>query len=221
MSFFKENFITILLISLILIILFGIVFFMYKISNDYNKEKIDIAEIPKYEPIIDDSKNIVEKEKESKVVNSSSTETRNKQTTLNKIANIFNNCNVSREMIEEGYTMNAIATENKIIINSSGKGVSFNVEFILENNILYTEITYNQVDNRIAFSRMTLAVILVDCVAQLKGHEDRALSKALSDEAAKYYTIDNEGVELKQLADKQCVLLEADLNSDFSFLNDR
>lgn len=220
MSFFKENFITILLISLIVIILFGIVFFMYKISKDYNKEKIDIAEMPIYEqPTIGDGKDIIEKE--NKAGNSTNTKTSNKQTTLNKIANIFNNCNASREMIEEGYTMNATATENKIIIYSSGKGVSFNVEFILENNILYTEITYNQVDNKIAASRLTLAVILIDCVGQLKGHEDRALSKALSAGDAKYYTIDNEGVELKQLADKQCVLLEADLNSDFSFLKNR
>ena len=121
-------------------------------------------------------------------------------------------------MREQGYTFNAIASGDKITVFSSGNGLSFNIEFILNNNILYTEVLYNQADSRITAINLTLAIALVDCIGQVKGYPEGALTEALSNETAMNYTIENEGIEIKQLDNSQNIYVKVDLNSSFSFV---
>lgn len=222
MNFIKENFVTILLVSLILIILLGFGFFIYKITIDDDNNNIEIAEMPEFIPNIDNN-TVIDEEDNTKEIISSTTfdeaDTQINDSTLSSIANTFNSCNASQKMRLQDYTMNAMATENKITVFSSGDGLNFNIEFILDNNILYTEIMYNETDPRITAIKVTLAVILVDCVGQVKGYPDGTLSTALGDEVAMNYTIENEGVEIRQLANGKDMVVKVDLNNNFSFLN--
>lgn len=222
MNFIKENLVTILLVSLILIILLGFGLFIYRITNEYDGNNTDIAEIPQSMPIIDNNSVMEEQESSKEEIESITVEkkdTQIKESTLSKIANIFNGCNASQKMRLQGYTMNAMATENKITVFSSGDGLNFNIEFILDNNILYTEIMYNETEPKITAIKVTLAVILVDCVGQVKGYPDGTLSTALGDEVALNYTIEHEGVEMKQLPNGKDMAVKVDLNSNFSFLD--
>ena len=222
MNFIKENFVTILLVSLILIILLGFGFFIYKITIEDDNNNIEITEMPEFIPIIDNNSVIDEEDNTKEIISSTTfdeTDTQINDSTLSSIANTFNSCNASQKMRLQGYTMNAMATENKITVFSSGDGLNFNIEFILDNNILYTEIMYNETDPRITAIKVTLAVILVDCVGQVKGYPDGTLSTALGDEVAMNYTIENEGVEIKQLANGNDMVVKVDLNNNFSFLN--
>lgn len=220
MNFIKENFSTIILISLIIIILLllGIGFFIYKVASDNNN--VDIAETPENILNINTSyDSVMEKqERTPKIVNSVTDETVATQSTLSQIANIFNTCNASQRMRSQGYTMDAVATQNKITVFSSGDGLSFNVDFILDNNILYTKIIYNQADPRVNAVEVMLAVILVDCVGQVNGYPDGVLSNALGNDDAMNYTIENEGVEIRQLDNGKDMIVKVDLNSNFSFL---
>ena len=222
MNFIKENFVTVLLVSLILIILLGFGFFIYKIAIEDDNNNIEIAEMPEFIPIIDNNSVIDEVDSTKEIISSTTfdeTDAQINDSILSNIANTFNSCSASQKMRLQGYTMNAMATENKITAFSSGDGLNFNIEFILDNNILYTEIVYNETDPRITAIKVTLAVILVDCVGQVKGYPDGILSAALGDEVAMNYTIENEGVEIKQLANGKDMVVKVDLNSNFSFLN--
>lgn len=222
MNFIKDNFVTILLVSLILIILLGFGFFIYKITIEDDNNNIEITEMPEFIPIIDNNSMIDEEDNTKEIISSTTfdeTDTQINDSTLSNIANTFNSCNASQKMRLQGYTMNAMATENKITVFSSGEGLNFNIEFILDNNILYTEIMYNETDPRITAIKVTLAVILVDCVGQVKGYPDGTLSTALGDEVAMNYTIENEGVEIKQLANGNDMVVKVDLNNNFSFLD--
>ena len=195
---------------------------IYKITIEDDNNNIEIAEIPEFIPIIDNNSMIDEEDNTKEIISSTTfdeTDTQINDSTLSNIANTFNSCNASQKMRLQGYTMNAMATENKITVFSSGEGLNFNIEFILDNNILYTEIMYNETDPRITAIKVTLAVILVDCVGQVKGYPDGTLSTALGDEVAMNYTIENEGVEIKQLANGNDMVVKVDLNNNFSFLD--
>lgn len=231
MNFIKENLVTILLVFLILILVFGLGVAIYKIITEDNKDDIEIAEvserpeISEFMQLIDDENSILNEEENTNEIISSTTvdekniQTKDKDITLSKIANIFNNCYTSQIIRLQGYPINAMATDNTITVASSADGVNFFVtEFILDNNILYTEVMYNDADSRITAIKVILAVALIDSVGQIKGYPEKMLSKALGEEVAMNYTIEKEGVEIKQLNDSGMVL-KVDLNSDFSFLN--
>lgn len=114
--------------------------------------------------------------------------------------------------------MNASVSKNEIFISSSGDNLYFNVNFKKEDNILYSEILYDLVDNRKTAIKMYLAIILADCVGQVKGYSEREITKALSDKNALNYTIENEGIEMKKKNDETGILIKIDLNNDFSSL---
>lgn len=220
----EENFVTIVLVSLILIILFGIGFFAYKITSDSDNNKVNVTGRAESMPFINDDNNSVMEEQENtkqiiETITVDEKDTQINDSTLSKIANIFNSCNASQKMRLQGYTINAIATDNKITVVSSGDGLFLNIEFILDNNILYTEVMYNEIDPKITAVKVTLAVIVVDCVGQVKGYPDGTFSTALGDEVAMNYTIENEGIEIKQLSNGKGMVVKVDLNSKFSFLD--
>lgn len=221
MNFIKENLVTILLVSLIIIIilLFGLYIYIYIITSKYNNY---IVETPQNMLIIDNN-SVLEKEENTEETMESITvvekDTQLEESTLSKIANIFNICNASQNIRLHGYTMNAMSTENRIEVSSSGNGHYFNIEFILYNNILYTEIMYNEDDPRITAIKVILAIILVDCVGQVKGYPDGTLFTALGDEVAMNYTIEKEGVEIKQLVNGDGIVVKVDIDSNFTFLD--
>lgn len=219
MNFIKENLVTILLVFLIIIIILLFGLYIYIITSKYNNY---IAEKPQNMLIIDNN-SVLEKEESTEETMESITvvekDTQLEESTLSKIANIFNICNASQNIRLHGYTMNAMSTENRIEVSSSGNGLYFNIEFILYNNILYTEIMYNEDDPRITAIKLILAIILVDCVGQVKGYPDGTLFTALRDEVAMNYTIEKEGVEIKQLVNGDGIVVKVDIDSNFSFLD--
>ena len=135
---------------------------------------------------------------------------------LDHIANKYNSCSATQEMRAKGYTMNATKQDNKILLSSSGVGINYSVEFILNNNILSTEIL---ITDSIGQAKMICAVVLADCIAQLKGYSERTLTNALNDEISATYTLSNQGIELRPLENTQGMSLKVDLSKDFSFLN--
>ena len=137
---------------------------------------------------------------------------------LIQIADRYNSCSVTQEMRQLGYTMDAIAEGNRINVVSTGEGLYFNVSFLRNDNILSTEIRSNATDTRLIMIKILLGVTLVDCVAQVKGYPERTLTNALSEDAAMYYTLENEGVEMEVL-NNNGMAIRIDLNSDLSFLN--
>lgn len=138
---------------------------------------------------------------------------------LTQITNIFNNCNTVKQMIAQGYTMSASARTNGITISSSGNGLYYTVEFELNNDILSTQIEYDKQEYRNSLIKLYLALPLVDSVGQMKGYADKTLFNALNKEEAKNYTLENEGVEIKNAPNSKDIIIRVDLNSDFSFLN--
>ena len=109
--------------------------------------------------------------------------------------------------------------ENKLKVFTSGDGLSFDIEFEIYDNILFTEIYCNEDEPRITAIELTLAISVVDCVGQMKGYPQRELAVALGAEQALNFTIDNEGIEMKQIEDGKKILVKVDLNSSFLFLN--
>lgn len=215
MKIIKENYITIILISVIITILLGLGVFIYKITNKYKNidNNITITEFQAISNTNNDisQKNIIVQERENDETFTNST--------LIQIASIFNNCNITQKMILQGYTMEATATPNEINVFSSGDGLAFNVKFILNDNVLSVKILYNDSDSRLTAIKSLLAVTLIDCVGQAKGFSDGALSTALGRDEAMNYTLENEGVEIKLLENSKGMEFRVDLNSNFLFLN--
>lgn len=217
MEFIKENLITILLVSLIIIILIILGIFLLKTSTkDENSGKLAASEIKEIIPNDD-----VEKEETSDttIIEDNYNTIQENDSKLVQIVNTFNSSNTAEQLRLQGYTLNAAILQDGITVFSSGEGLTFNIQFVLNNNILSTEIMYNHADSRITTIEMLLAIILIDSVGQNKGFPEQTLSTALAQQAAMNYTIENEGVEIKKLDNEQGVAIRVDLNSDFSFLN--
>ena len=147
MKFIKENSITILLVSLIIIILLALGIFIYKMTIEYNNNSnIVVEEIPttminnnmnESNKIIEQVEDEISKNKSNSIsVEENDRNTQIVESTLIQIANIFNNCNPTQEMKLQGYTMNATALDNEITVFSSGDGLSFSVEFMINDNIV-------------------------------------------------------------------------------------
>ena len=217
MGIIKENLATIVLVFLIIIILLVLGVFIYKmtVNNKNENANLIIKEVVENIPnnSVDEHSKVQEQVK-------SEVNTQTDDKTLVEIVNIFNNCSAKEELALQGYTISAIAVENRIIAFTSGYGLSFNIEFILNDNILSTQIINNEADPRITAIRLTLAVLLLDCVGQMKGYPEKALSGTLSaDKKALNYTVENEGIEMKRLDSGEGIQVRVDINSKFSFLN--
>ena len=219
MEAIKENLITIVLIFIIIIVSIAFGIFMYNIAiRNFNTNDFKVQEISDLNEGINENV-IVEPEIEEINNSTNPEEGQSNEIVLTEIANIFNNCKSTQEMIERGYTMEAYASENDITIVSSGDGLVFYVQFVLNDNILSSEIEYIDLNSGLTAIKSMLAVKLVDCVGQTKGFADGELLNSLGNEEAMNYTIENEGVEIKQLADNKGMSIKVDLNSNFSFLN--
>ena len=213
----KENIVTIILISLIVIVLLGFGLLVYSTMDDKNNN-IDLGEMPQSIQVINNTTINNKQEDINKAKDTVNIGENN--STLIEIANIFNNHDISKSMRLQGYEFDTIVTGNRITIVSSGDGVYFNVEFILDkNNILYTTIKYNAADPQITVAEALLANILLDCVGEVKGYPTGTLYKALSGDDYKNYTLEREGIEIKSIENSYDISIKVDLNNNFSFLN--
>lgn len=217
MEFIKENLLTIVLVSLIIIVFILLGIFAYKIgAKEKNEEEIKIAEVK--EDISNerpyDTQEVISGNTKIEENNSYSQE---KDTRLVQIANIFNSSNATEEMRLGGYTLNATALQDGITVFSSGDGLTFDIKFVLNDNVLSTKIIYNQTVPEASSIEMMLAIILIDSVGQMKGLPERTLIKdLLTNENSINYTIENNGIQVEQLDGNQGAIIKVDLESDFS-----
>ena len=216
----KDTLITILLILLIIIILSGLCIFAYKtIIVDTNNNIVNNT-VTQENVISNNNINnntiINQKTNEVSTVTSDSQED---DSTLTQIIDIFNNCYAANEMRSRGYSINATIINDDIYILSGGDGLSFTVKFVRNDNILSTEIDNTSSDTRMAYTQLLLSLMLVDCVIQTKGYPDRAFATTIADKESLDYTLENDGVEIKKSDDGNYILVNVDLDSDFSFLN--
>ena len=224
-NYVKENNSTVLLVSLIVLVLLIVGFIIYKVANNYYDNNIDNIEAAKAPEEISrktasDNDVIEKREKKSNTDEIVTKKTGTSESKLNQIAYIFRNCSFSKKMQSQGYIMNATVSQNKITVFTGGDGLSFNVDFTLKNNILYTKIIYNQDDPNTNAIELILAIALVDCVGQVNGHPEGVLFTALGNDEALNYTIENEGVEIRNADNGYDVIIKVDLNSSFSFLDE-
>lgn len=138
---------------------------------------------------------------------------------LIQIVNRYNSCSATQEMRQQGYTQYATNQGNNINIISSGDGLYFNVNFVCQDNILSTEVRVDATESREIIAKIMLGITLLDSVAQIKGYPERTLTNALNEDAAMYYTLENEGVEMEVLGNNEGMAIKIDLDSDLSFLN--
>ncbi len=214
----KEGLTIILIISFIILILLLLGIFIYILIREDNKnDNIDVAEASTSEVAI----NLGENKTEGLSLDGTvSTETDvNTDTRLTQMADIFNNSKFAQNMISQGYTINATPSGTGVNVSSSGDGLYFNVQFILNNNILSADISNNEVDARMVAIKLFLAVEFVDSAGQLRGFPEGALFNALGKEEYVNYTLENEGAEIKLIDDENKIVVRVNLNSDFSFLN--
>ena len=123
--------------------------------------------------------------------------------TLEEIANTFNNCSAVNEMAGYGAIFSATTSENKIIVSyetESEATVQFNtsIEYNLEGTILSTHIEGD--DNEVMIGMLS-SIMLVDSIGQLQGYEDGELYDTLNSNGIGNYTLENEGLEAKEISD--------------------
>lgn len=135
---------------------------------------------------------------------------------LNQIANKFNECKTTKGMIEQGYYMRAIVVENKINVNCSGIGIAITQVFEENENILTATIKKDVGTSEENIVKALLATVMFDCVGQVKGYSDGFLTQRLSGDESRYYTLENEGIEI---VEDNGIIMKIDLNSNFDFLN--
>lgn len=205
----KDNIVTIILIFLIIIVLFGVGFFIYNLIIKQNNKNTNY------------DVNISDNEIEKKVITTiedGKDKLEENQSKLFRIADLYNNCSIIKKVELEGYSSSALATNDSITISTAGGYVK--VVFILDdNNILNTKILYDQNDPNKTGLEIILASILFDCVAQEKGYPASALFKTITNNEALNYTIDKEGVETRQVENSYDFIFRIDLNSDFPCIN--
>ena len=214
-KFIKENLTTVLLMVFMAIILLIFIILIVKTKNNHDNKNVNITKVERIQ--VDnnsqaESKGDINERKENINIQSNNL-------TLSQIANYFNNSNFSQKMRLQGYTMDATVLNNKITICSVGEGLTFNIEFVLNDNILYTEVLYNKSNPEVTLTEVLIASSFVDCIGQMKGYAEGTLLKTLVGENCTKYTIEKEGVEIKNMISSYDISIKVDLNSNLSFLN--
>lgn len=138
---------------------------------------------------------------------------------LVKIVNEFNKSEIAITMFAQGNILTAIVSENEINIFGRLNNINTTVVFNLDGDILSTEIVNDRTNSQKTALSISYAMYLLDSIGKYKGYPEKAIIKAFNNEASKYYTIENEGVELKQDPITGNITIKADLSKDFSFLN--
>jgi len=138
---------------------------------------------------------------------------------LVKIVNEFNKSEIAITMFAQGNILTAIVSENEINVFGRLNNINTTVVFNLDGDILSTEIVNDRTNSQKTALSISYAMYLLDSIGKYKGYPEKAIIKEFNNEASKYYTIENEGVELKQDPITGNITIKADLSKDFSFLN--
>lgn len=153
-------------------------------------------------------------------ITSSLPEEKETDSRLIKIVNEFNSSDASTYMLAQGYVLTAIATGNNITVLGSGDGINTTVVFTLEGDILSTVIVNDTKNPQKPVLEILHAMSLLDSIGEYKGYPERTIINEFDKEESKYYTVENEGIEIKQDSDTGNAIIKVDLNKSFSFLND-
>ena len=230
----KDYIFTIFLILCIISVIGGLACYLFyfekdmsqslKIENNVvspiveNKEKNVVKnEIDKKETIENQEENVEKEENISSVEEKIDSEVEiYEKPTLDQIVNKFNLSDATKQMVMMGYSLRAIANQNKIVIVAGTTNLTLQQEFLLDNNILSTTIEKNKDESEVSAIKLLLATTLFDSVSQLKGHKVNALSNELMGDDFLSLTIENEGV---QVINEDVITMQIDIYNDFSFLN--
>lgn len=220
--------VTVLLVFFIILVFVILGVFVYKFNKDDENNSENIVE---QEQISSTEKNTNKKEnvsnsanenKSQENINNSVNEEDSIHTQiidqrLTEIANIFNSCDITKEMRAHGFMQSAMAIKDGIEIRSGNSHINCNINLKLENDILFAEILDDE-DEYVRLTKANLVIILVDCMGQIKGYPENAIIDVLWDESSSNYTLENEGIEIKRLENDQGGVIRVDLNSDFPFM---
>ncbi len=117
--------------------------------------------------------------------------------TLDQIVNSFNNCKSVKQIKElaDGNSLTASSTGNTLTITAATNDDSTEIVYTLSDNILSTTLAKDDLSGGIA------SLYLIDSIGQLQGYEDGELFSTLNSEKITNYTVDKEGIEIKNLED--------------------
>lgn len=121
---------------------------------------------------------------------------------LDKIAKKFNNSETVKSYKEYDYDIKAIVKGDTLVISTKNSDNQTSVTYDLVGNILSNE--------KIKTEDLMATIILVDSIGQLQGYKDGQLAENLNafpDEVSKY-TVDNEGLELKDKNDTMSIKID-------------
>lgn len=183
---------------------------VYKFTKYYKIAETTVNETQEVEEIKPSEKKIIKRVGED--------EEKEDESVLSQIANIFNNGKARDIMNEQGYIAYAKAKDDRIDMSVGQDHIRVSIEFILEDNILYIEVFYDEIEPMLSAAKMMASILVADCVGALKGYPEGALIKAVTKENAKNFTIENEGIEIRQLNSEQSGMIKIDLKSDLPFL---
>ena len=111
--------------------------------------------------------------------------------TLEEIAEAFNNSTIVTEYPQ--VTWNASVNENVLTASYTYNEETRSVEFVLDGNILSTAFTEeNGLDSAV------ISIYVIDSICKLHGYEYGEIMPTLNADEITHYTLENEGLELKE-----------------------
>ena len=190
----KEYLKNILLIILTIIIIFTLIICIYKHISTLKNNNVEnlVTEFPKnVKNNFETNSNNIIKNKEKIILDDNTNDSR-----LIQIVDLFNN-SYSKEMEESGYTAYASVQSNKINVITNGAGLNYNIEYILNNDILSTKIDSGY--SKEIMIKTIITIMIMDCTAQMKGYKQGDLIKNVSNaEELIGYTLEKEGMKLSE-----------------------
>ncbi len=117
--------------------------------------------------------------------------------TLEQIATKFNSNSTVRSYAELGTTIVATASDNALTVVATSDEVSETFAYNLNGTILSTTI---QGEDRV-FAGLLISAILTNVVGEFHGYEENELTPTLNSDEIKNYTVENEGIEIKETAE--------------------
>lgn len=125
--------------------------------------------------------------------------------TLTEVAEKFNNCKSVESLKEYEYYYVASVDENVpntlLITVTTGEGKK-EFSFVLEDSILSND--------KLSFDQLYATIMLIDAVGQVNGYEDGELFYTINSEVIRDYTIENEGIEIKDNGDYTSIKMDID-----------
>ena len=127
--------------------------------------------------------------------------------TLQEVANAFNNCKTVADYADYGYRINAsIDEQDENILNvtllDEESGTTIMKAFTLDGSVLSA--------NELTTEHLSFMMILADSVGQINGYEDGELFDTLNSDQIKDYTLEKEGIEIKEDGEYYTIRMDID-----------